>query len=48
MNSLERQLRESDILLQHALAYARASQEKLIMLYSIMVWLPQLAVKIPE
>lgn len=34
VNSLERQLRESDIQLQHALANAEASQEKQSMLYS--------------
>ncbi|KAJ7974240.1 WPP domain-interacting tail-anchored protein 1-like [Quillaja saponaria] len=34
VDSLERQLRESDIQLQHAIASAEASQEKQIMLYS--------------
>ncbi|CAK9155949.1 unnamed protein product [Ilex paraguariensis] len=34
VDSLERQLRESDIQLQHAVASAEASQEKQIMLYS--------------
>ena len=34
VNSLEKQLRESDIQLQHALASAEASQEKQSMLYS--------------